>query len=96
MPVFDNSVNLGHVLTLIGFIGAVIGAFYALKGRLGVIEASNTVQTKLMEGMQTEIKELKNAMIMFGRLDERLIALQREVTELKHGRGFVQPVGTPS
>ena len=90
MPVFDNTVNLGHILTLIGFIGAVIGAFYALKGRLSVIETANTAQTNLISSIQTEIKELKNAMVMYGRLDERLIALQREVTELKHGKGFIQ------
>jgi hypothetical protein len=90
MPVFDNTVNLGHILSMIGFIAAAIGAFYALKGKLSAIEISNQMQTALIASIQAEIKELKNAMVMFGRLDERIIALQREVTELKHGKGYVQ------
>jgi hypothetical protein len=90
MPVFDNTVNLGHILSLIGFIVAAIAAFYALKGKLSAIEISNQMQTALIASIQAEIKELKNAMVMFGRLDERIIALQREVTELKHGKGYVQ------
>jgi hypothetical protein len=90
MPVFDNTVNLGHILSLIGFIVAAIAAFSALKGKLSAIEISNQMQTALIASIQAEIKELKNAMVIFGRLDERIIALQREVTELKHGKGYVQ------
>jgi hypothetical protein len=42
-----------------------------------------------MGGIQEEVKQLREAMVMQARFDERLIALQREVADLRHGKGFI-------
>lgn len=90
---FDTSISLGNVLTIISaVVSSVLGAlvaFFRVKGRLDVIESSNQAQLRLFDGMQTEIKKISDLMIMHGRFDERLVALQREVTELRHGKGYV-------
>jgi hypothetical protein len=91
---FDTTVNLGHLLTILAaaFSSAVsaLVAFFRLKGKLDVIEKGNEVQLQLFAQMQAEIAKMREAMVMQARFDERLMALQREVTELRHGKGFVK------
>jgi hypothetical protein len=93
----DTTINLGHIISLSGSVIAIaiaaLGSFYALKGRLIRIETTNKIQSGSIDAIQSEVKELKNVLITMGRFDERLIAMQKEVTELRHGIGFIKANG---
>ena len=87
--VFDNTINLGHIITALAFIVGSVGAFWALKGRLLVIETLNTVQVKTIDSIQVEIKELRKVVQEQARFDVELATLKRDLYDLKTGRGFI-------
>ena len=80
---FDNTINLGHVLTFIGFIASAVGGYFALKVRLQNIELSNTLTNKMIDGLQAEIKKLTDVMVTMAKFEERLVALRMDVQDLK-------------
>lgn len=83
MVTFDNTINLGHVLTFVGFVVTGIGGYFALKGRLQRIEWSNNRQSKMIDGLQTEIKKITDVLIALAKFEERMVALRQDVQELK-------------
>lgn len=88
---FDTTISLGNVLTIVAATIAALAAFFRVRGKLDTITAVNQIQLDTINGIQIEIKEMRKLAEAQARFDERLIALQREVTELRHGKGFVQP-----
>jgi hypothetical protein len=87
--VFDNTVNLGHILTAVAMLVGAFGAFYAVKGRLMVIEVLSSGQTKVIDAIQVEIKELRKLVQEQARFDVELSTLKRDLYDLKTGRGFI-------
>lgn len=87
---FDTTVSLGNIIAIVAAGGGALAAFFRVRGKLDTISAVNKIQLDTINGIQVEIKEMRKIAEAQARLDERLIALQREVTELRHGRGFVQ------
>jgi hypothetical protein len=80
---FDNTINLGHVLTFVGFVITGVGRYFALKGRLQRIEWSNNKQSKMIDGLQLEIKKITDVLIALAKFEERMVALRQDVQELK-------------
>jgi len=80
---FDNTINLGHVLTFVGFVITGVGGYFALKGRLQRIEWSNNKQSKMIDGLQFEIKKITDVLIALAKFEERMVALRQDVQELK-------------
>jgi hypothetical protein len=89
-PSLDLTVNLGNLLTIAAAgVGALI-AFFRVRGKLDLIEASNQAQLKVIEGVQVELNAMRRIAETQARFDERLISLQREVTDLRHNKGFIR------
>jgi hypothetical protein len=81
--VIDYTITLGNMVE-IGSI--VIGGLYALatiKSNVGMLK------TEVGE-MQVEIKKISDVLINQADQNRRIIHLEEDVRELRHGRGFVQ------
>jgi len=81
--VIDYTITLGNMIE-IGSI--VIGGLYALatiKSNVGLLK------TEVGE-MQIEIKKISDVLINQADQNRRIIHLEEDVRELRHGRGFVQ------
>ena len=89
MVQFDTTVSIGNIATILAVIGGSLAAFFRVKGKLDVIAASNEMQSTIIDELRKEISQLREVLVTMGRFEERLIALQREVTELRHGKGFI-------
>lgn len=86
---FDNTITMGQILTAFGFLVGGLGAFFALKGRLLVIETLAKGQTRTTDGIQEEIKELRKLVTEQARFDVELATMKREMYDLKTGRGWI-------
>ncbi len=81
--VIDYTITLGNMVE-IGSI--VVGGLYALatiKSNVGILK------TEVGE-MQVEIKKISDVLINQADQNRRIIHLEEDVRELRHGRGFVQ------
>jgi archaellum component FlaC len=81
--VIDYTITAGNIIE-IGSI--IIGGLYALatiKSNVGMLK------TEVSE-MQSEIKKISEVLINQADQNRRIIHLEEDVRELRHGRGFVQ------
>jgi TolA-binding protein len=79
---FDGSVNLGQILTLVGFSATLLGAAYVVREQVKQLGHR-------MVSVEAELKKMTDVMVQLGRQDERLNSMDRRIDDLQHGRGFV-------
>jgi hypothetical protein len=78
---FDATINLGHVLTFIGFIATIAGMWQTVDKRIVVLEEARVVQTgtdkrqdtELADSKKTVREDLKEINSKLDRLLDRLI-----------------------
>ena len=58
--VFDKTINLGHILTFIGFIAAIATMYMNVNTRITMLEQYVTYQAKKDETQDAAVKEGKN------------------------------------
>lgn len=87
---FHPVVTLDGLVTFVGLVVGGITIWANVVYRFARLEMTNSRQNEMILNIVSEVKELKNVLISMARFDERIIALQKEVTELRHGKGFVE------
>lgn len=88
---FDATIKLGDLLTIASFLGVGVSAYISIRERL------NTGQL-VMQGMQKEIvniqetlKATASTLTIVATQKVEIEHLKQDITELKHGQGFVLP-----
>lgn len=75
-PWFDPTINLGHVLTFIGFIGTGMVAYATMDKRLAILEENRKYQTVVDHAQDiranTAADEMKSLLLRVERQVERL------------------------
>lgn len=75
-PVFDPTINFGHILTVISFIFAGAAAYYGMTAQL------NNVDQRVAK-IENTLQQLANVVVVTARQDERLNAIERRVDRLE-------------
>ena len=75
-PLFDPTINYGHVLTALSFIIAGSGAYYGIRAELGSMDLR-------VAKIELTLQQLANVLVLTARQDERLIAIERRVDRLE-------------
>ncbi len=78
-PVFDPTINYGHVLTVTSFILAGAGAYYGMRAELQGVD-------QRVAKIENTLQQLANVLVLTARQDERLIAIERRVDRLDQSR----------
>ena len=79
----DQTITIGNIIESLTIFGGGVGAFISMKGTV----------TKLMGDIldvKADIKALNQVVISMAVADQRLSAVELDIRELRHGRGFVQ------
>lgn len=83
MITIDYTISIGNLVE----IGSILlGGLYALV----TIRSNVGVLTTEVGDMQTEIKKISEVLINQADQNRRIIHLEDDLRELRHGRGFVQ------
>lgn len=91
---FEWTVRAGDMLTLIGGIGVAAAFLYRRGGDDVTMKLTLTAMTGELSEIQSEIKKIGSILINQADQNRRIIHLEDDVRELRHGRGFVQgPAG---
>lgn len=87
---FEWTLKFGDVLTLIGAL-VVAGSFLYRRGgtETGVQVTLQQLATEFAN-MQIEIKKISDVLINQADQNRRIIHLEEDVRDLRHGKGFVQ------
>ncbi len=75
-PLFDPTINYGHVLTAVSFIIAGAGAYYGMRAELQNVD-------QRVAKIENTLQQLANVLVLTARQDERLIAIERRVDRLE-------------
>ena len=82
----DYTITIGNIIEIGAIIGGGGAAMITLRGT--VMNLKND-----MTDMKTEIKKVGDVLIKMAVTDTRLTNIEQDVRELKHGEGFVFPLG---
>jgi hypothetical protein len=75
-PLFDPTINYGHILTAVSFIIAGTAAFFGMK-----VELYNVDQR--VAKIEATLQQLANVVVLTARQDERLNAIERRVDRIE-------------
>jgi hypothetical protein len=75
-PVFDPTINYGHVLTAVSFLLAGMGAYYGMRAEMSSMDLR-------VAKIELTLQQLANVLVLSARQDERLIAIERRVDRLE-------------
>lgn len=81
---FDWTISLGHILTIIGFVGTAVGVIFAVRRDVSVLSAR-------LEPIEEAVKALTAALTDVARHDERIKAVERDVQRLDPRLKWGQP-----
>lgn len=72
-PIFDWTINLGHILTFCGFMAAGFLAFGSLDKRLTVVEQAQLYQDRAAIEAKAEVRDaLKDVHVSLEKLSDRV------------------------
>lgn len=81
---FDFAINLGNILTILAFIGGGIYFVLVMRNKIDVISKETLNLKDETKMMSQELKKLTEVLIVQGRQDERITAMdQRMVNQGK-------------
>ena len=75
-PLFDPTINYGHVITAVSFIIAGAGAYYGMRAELESVD-------QRVAKIENTLQQLASVLVLTARRDERLIAIDRRVDRLE-------------
>lgn len=75
-PLFDPTINYGHILTAVSFVVAGTAAFLGMR-----VELQNLDQR--VAKIESTLQQLANVVVQSARQDERLNAMERRVDRLE-------------
>jgi hypothetical protein len=79
-PVFDPTINYGHVLTAVSFLLAAMGAYYGMRAEMSSMDLR-------VAKIEITLQQLANVVVLAARQDERIVAVERRVDRIEqHSR----------
>lgn len=86
---FDATINLGHILTFLGFAIGGLGVIWALKSDVRLLTKELETMTRRLGGLETKWEKVADALTALAVQEVRLNNMDRRIDDLQHGRGFV-------
>jgi uncharacterized membrane protein YqgA involved in biofilm formation len=93
---FDPVINMNTVITSLVAIGGVLGFIYTMKGKLDSLVQRIEDKFDTIDKDVAAIRDLLTTQIRqdgrIGRLEEQMLEVRKDIRELRHGGGFVNPL----
>jgi hypothetical protein len=83
-PLFDPTINYGHILTAVSFIVAGTAAYYGMRAELLHVDQRVTK-------IESVLQQLTNVVVLTARQDEKLNAIERRVDRLEQASSAKRP-----
>jgi hypothetical protein len=94
MVTLDLTITLGTIIETIVLGGGGVAALVTLKNTVSTVKsemkATKQENKEQFAGIQSEIKKIGDVLINQADQNRRIIHLEEDVRELRHGKGFVK------
>jgi len=84
--VIDYSITIGNLIEIASIIGGGLMVLITLRGDVANMKTE-------VGGIQLEIKKISDILIAQADQNRRILHLEEDVRELRHGHGFIQTRG---
>lgn len=92
--ILDATITIGNIIEISTIAVGGIIAIVQVKGSVSSLKKEISLELDFMKSdfteMKSEIKRFSDVLIKMAVTDQRLLGVEQDVRELKHGRGFVQ------
>lgn len=88
--VIDYTITIGNLIEIGSIVGGGVLVLITLKSDVNTLKAGAKALKEDLDGMQTEIKKIGDVLVTQADQNRRILHLEEDVRELRHGRGFVQ------
>ena len=79
----DQTITIGNIVEILTIIGGGFAAFISMRSTVARVMAD-------LLDVKADIKALNQVMIAMAVADQRLSAVELDIREMKHGRGFIR------
>lgn len=98
MVSFDPSINMGHVITI---VTVLVSGYGVVVSQRKDSEARDQLLALRMDAVEKSMGKITDLLVLHGRMEERQNALDArlnaqsaEITDLRHGKGFIVKAGS--
>jgi len=92
----DATITIGNIIEIGTIAVGGIIAIVQVKNSVSALKTEIAIELDFMKTdfteMKAEIKRFSDVLIKMAVTDQRLLGVEQDLRELKHGRGFVQSV----
>lgn len=93
-PLIDWSVSVGNLLQILVIVTGGVSVFFTLRSDVRVIRHDMQNMKERQDALNEAFKQLGTILTQVAIQDQRLVQMADEIKELKHGRGFVNPMSS--
>jgi len=93
MITFNNSIDLGHLVILLGYIVTALAFVFGMRAQLTRVGDRMDGVVERMQAVEGEMKKLTDIAVTLARYDERMLAMTTRLNlmdkrweELRHGK----------
>ena len=79
----DQTITIGNIVEILTIIGGGFAAFVSMRSTVARVMAD-------LLDVKADIKALNQVMIAMAVADQRLSAVELDIREMKHGKGFIR------
>jgi hypothetical protein len=94
---FDPVVNLNTIINAAIVIGGILGFVYTMKGKLDSLVQRIEDKFDAIDKDVAAIRDLLTTQVRqdsrIERLEEQMAEVRKDIREIRHGEGFVYPIG---
>lgn len=87
---FEWTINIGHVITLLSIVVGAVVAFTSIQWRIKYLDESMDNIRQRMDTMNEAFAALSKTLNQVAVQDSRIQMLEKMVDELRHGEGFIR------
>lgn len=80
---FDGTINLGHILTVITFVGVMLGGWYAMRTQLELLNSRVQNLNEKANGLAQELAKQTEILTRLGQQETELRDLRAQVQRIQ-------------
>lgn len=89
MPIIENTISWGNILTIVSVLGSVSAFIWSLKSELGIVKRDIDYLQQSHKALTEAFNQLGKILTQVAVQDQRINMLEKRVDELSHGKGYV-------
>lgn len=94
--VIDYTISIGNLIEIASVLGGGVLVLLTMRADIAVLKKDDEAIRVDVKGIQDEIKQIGSVLITQADQSRRILHLEEEMRDLRHGRGFIRPAITPA